>query len=117
VADGVLTTDELTILIGPAAASPARAVAATAPQMAAKTLDLICLFIAISFFRVPDRPNMTLRAPQNPAANQDAVNKCLGRPLLMLNDTRMRHDSKPNARKDGLARLYDRPRRFVDGGG
>jgi hypothetical protein len=59
VADGVLTTDELTILIGPAAASPAKAVAATAPQMAAKTLDLICLFIAISFFHVPDRPNMT----------------------------------------------------------
>ena len=61
-ADGVLMTDELTILIGPAAASPAKAVAATAAHMTAVTLDLIVLYIAISFFRLRDRPNMACLA-------------------------------------------------------
>jgi hypothetical protein len=71
VADGDLTTDELIILSGPAAASPAKAVAATAPHMAAITLDLIFLYIAISFFRVPDWPNMTFLGAllKIPAAN------------------------------------------------
>jgi hypothetical protein len=71
VADGVLTTDGLTILIGPAAASSAKAVAATAPHTAAITLDLIFLYIAISFFRAPVRPKIVFRGAllKIPAAN------------------------------------------------
>jgi hypothetical protein len=43
-------TGELTIFIGPAEALPAKAVAATATHIAVITLDLICLYIAISSF-------------------------------------------------------------------
>jgi hypothetical protein len=48
VADGLLITGELTMLIGPAEALPAQAVAPTATNMAAVTLDLIVLCMSIS---------------------------------------------------------------------
>jgi hypothetical protein len=43
-------TEELTILIGPAAAGPAKAVAATAPHIAAMMLDLIVFCMSASLF-------------------------------------------------------------------
>jgi hypothetical protein len=48
VADGVLRIDELTMVIGPAVALPAKAIAATATHMAAVTLVLIALCTSIS---------------------------------------------------------------------
>ena len=79
-ADGVLMTGELTMLIGPAEALPAKAVAATATHIAVITLDLICLYIAISFLRsraaelgFPRRTHMMSAGPEIPNRRRIAL--------------------------------------------